>query len=254
VNVLEFVELFLCAVGASVFGSVVGLGGGFVMVPILRVAFGVVPTVASAVSLFLVFCNTAAASVGFLRDKRVDVRLGIMLAIGALPGSILGVVLVHRISIAQFDIIYGALLVILAVATLRRRGLASRPVGEKTIVHNPAVAIPSGFVMGVSSSLFGVGGGIIVVPLMLIVARMPPHIAAATASFVILLSAPVGIITHIYAGDANWQLIAPLALGGLVGGSFGPGIAKRISSPQLINLLVAAFIIAALGLVIRHLV
>lgn len=238
---------------ASIFGSVVGLGGGFVMVPILRVAFGIIPTIASATSLFLVFFNTAAASVGFLRQKRVDVPLGLMLAVGAVPGSILGVAAVHHVTITQFDIIYGVLLVGLAVATLRRRGVESRPAGEKTFLHTPWIAIVAGFVMGVSSSLFGVGGGIIVVPLMLIAARMPPHIAAATSSFVILLSAPVGIVTHVIAGDAQWALVAPLALGGLVGGSIGPSVARRISSPQLINLLVAAFILAAAGLVIRHL-
>jgi uncharacterized membrane protein YfcA len=254
VNPTEFVALFLCAIAASVFGSVVGLGGGFVMVPVLRVAFGIVPTIASTTSLFLVFANTAAASVGFLRDKRVDVPLGLMLAIGAVPGSILGVAAVHRVTLVQFDAIYGGLLVILAIATLRRRGIASRPAGERTFLHSPWAAIPAGFVMGVSSSLFGVGGGIIVVPLMLIAARMPPHIAAATSSFVILLSAPVGLVTHILAGDARWLLVAPLVLGGLIGGTIGPGVAKRISSPRLIDLLVAAFILAAIGLVIRHFV
>jgi uncharacterized membrane protein YfcA len=252
-NPLEFLELFLCACAASVFGSVVGLGGGFVMVPILRVAFAIEPTVASATSLFLVFANTASASVGFLRDRRVDVRLALLLAIGALPGAVFGVTVVHHVTVAQFDIIYGVLLVVLAIATLWRRRIASRPVGEKTFLHAPWVAIPAGLVMGIASSLFGVGGGIIVVPLMLIAGRMPPHIAAATSSFVILLSAPVGIVTHIIAGDAQWLLVLPLALGGLVGGSFGPAIAKRISSPQLINLLVAAFILAAFGLVVRHL-
>jgi uncharacterized protein len=177
-----------------------------------------------------------------------------LLAIGAIPGSILGVAAVHRVTVAEFDTIYGVLLVFLAIATLRRRGVVSRAPGEKTFLHLAWYAIPAGFVMGVASSLFGVGGGIIVVPLMLIAARMPPHIAAATSSFVILLSAPVGIITHIVAGDAQWQLVAPLVLGGLVGGSIGPSIARRISSPTLINLLVAAFIMAALGLVLKHLI
>jgi hypothetical protein len=254
VSIVEFIGLFLCAIAASVFGSVVGLGGGFVMVPILRVAFGIVPTIASATSLFLVFANTAAASVGFMRDKRVDVPLALLLAIGAIPGSIIGVAVVHHVTVVQFDTIYGVLLVILAIATLRRRGITSRAPGEKTFLHEPWAAIPAGLVMGVASSLFGVGGGIIVVPLMLIAARMPPHVAAATSAFVILLSAPVGIVTHIIAGDAQWALIAPLVLGGLVGGSLGPSIARRISSPQLINLLVAAFILAAIGLVVKHLV
>lgn len=253
-SIPEFIELFVCAFAASVFGSVVGLGGGFVMTPILRVFFAIAPVLASTASLFLVFFNTAAASFGFLKEKKVDFNLAILLAAGAIPGSIIGVFASHRVTVAQFDIIYGALLVFLAVATLRRRGIASRPVGEKTFLHAPAAAIAAGIVMGVASSLFGVGGGIIVVPLMLIAARMPPHVAAATSSFVILLSAPVGIIAHVVAGDANWALIAPLALGGLAGGSFGPPIAKRISSPMLINLVIAAFIIGAIGLIAKHLI
>lgn len=252
VSIVEFITLFLCAIGAGIFGSVVGLGGGFVMVPILRIAFSVEPTIASACSLFLVFANTAAASFGFMRDKKIDVPLAIKLAIGAIPGSILGVLAVHSVTVVQFDAIYGALLVFLALATLRRRRVKSRPQGEQTFLHYAWASVPAGFVMGVASSLFGVGGGIIVVPLMLIAARMPPHVAAATSSFVILLSAPVGIVTHVIAGDAQWALIAPLALGGLVGGTIGPNIARRISAPWLINLLVAAFIIAAIGLVLKH--
>ena len=251
-SIVEFVELFVCAFAASVFGSVVGLGGGFVMTPILRVFFAIAPILASTASLFLVFTNTAAASFGFLRDKRVDFQLAIFLAIGAIPGSVIGVFASHSVTVAQFDIIYGVLLVFLAVATLRRRAIASRPAHEKTFLHQAPVAICAGLVMGVVSSLFGVGGGIIVVPLMLIAARMPPHVAAATSSFVILLSAPVGIISHVLAGDANWILIAPLALGGLAGGSFGPPLARRISSPMLINLVIAAFIIGAIGLILKH--
>jgi uncharacterized membrane protein YfcA len=252
-SIVEFITLFLCAFGASVFGSVVGLGGGFVMTPILRVFFAIVPVLASTASLFLVFFNTAAASFGFLRQKRIDFHLAIWLACGAVPGSIIGVFASHSVTIAQFDIIYGVLLVFLAVATLRRRAVESRPQGERTFLHEPWIAICAGLVMGIASSLFGVGGGIIVVPLMLLAARMPPHVAAATSSFVILLSAPVGIITHVIAGDADWILIAPLALGGLAGGSFGPPIAKRISSPMLINLVIAAFILGAIGLILKHL-
>jgi uncharacterized membrane protein YfcA len=251
-TIVQFIALFLCAFGASVFGSVVGLGGGFVMTPILRVFFFVAPVLASTASLFLVFCNTAAASFGFMKDKKVDFQLALFLAAGAIPGSIIGVLASHQVTIAQFDIIYGVLLIFLAVATMRRRGVASRPPGEPTFLHKPVFALSAGIVMGIASSLFGVGGGIIVVPLMLIAARMPPHIAAATSSFVILLSAPVGIIAHVVAGDADWALIAPLALGGLAGGSFGPPIAKRISSPMLINLVIAAFIIGAIGLILKH--
>lgn len=245
--------LFVSAVLASIFGSVVGLGGGFVMVPVLRVGFHIEPTLASATSLILVMANTAAASVGFLRDRRVDLKLATWLAIGAIPGSVIGVFFVHHVSGLVFDAIYGALLVFLGFATIRRRGVPSRPAGETTFLHQPGWGLISGVIMGIASGMFGIGGGVVVVPLMLIAARMPPHIAAATSSFVILLSAPVGIAAHVASHDVDWALAVPLVVGGLLGGTFGPQIARRISSPQLINLLIAAFFLAAIGLIMRHL-
>ena len=83
---------------------------------------------------------------------------------------------------------------------------------------------------------------------------MPPHVVTATSAFVITTTAPVGIVAHAYGGDVDWVFTTPLVLGGLVGGSLGPVIARRVSSPQLITLLAAALILAALGLVLRHVV
>ena len=234
-------------------GSLVGLGGGFIAVPVLRVLFQIEPTIASATSLVMVLANATTSVAGYWRDKKIDVRLGVMIAAGAFPGSILGVFAVHRISGAAFDTAYGTMLVILAIATIRRRGVASRPPNEQTFLHRPIVAISVGFVLGVASSLFGIGGGIIGVPVMLIAARMAPHVVSATSTFFILLTAPVGVVAHIVAGDVAWIVALPLVIGALAGGFVAPPIARRLSSPQLINLLVAAFILAAIGLIARHL-
>lgn len=245
--------LFVAALAASIFGSLVGLGGGFLIIPVLRLVFNLSPSVASATSLVMVFANVIGSTIAYLRQGRVELRLGVMMAIGALPGSVLGVFIVHLVNATAFDVTYGTILIALAFATVRRRGVASLPRGATTFVHKPLVAMGAGVVIGIASSAFGIGAGIIAVPLMLIAARMDPVTVSATSLFVVLLTAPVGIIAHAAAHDVDWLRAIPLVAGALIGGSIGPLIAKRTSSPQLMTWLVAAFILGALGLVARHL-
>ncbi len=245
--------LFAIGVAASIFGSIVGLGGGFVIIPVLRVAFGVPPAQVAGTSLLMVLANTGASTFGYLRNRVVDLRLALPFTLGAVPGSIAGVFAVKRFSPSGFDIAYGCLLIVLAVLVVRRRSVTSRPVGERTFAHDPRIGVIAGVGIGFFSSLFGIGGGVVMIPLLLIAARMPPHIVTATSAFVITMTAPVGVVTHALAGDVDWPFTLPLVAGGLVGGSIGPMIQKRVSSPRLITLLATALIVAALGLALRHL-
>ena len=252
-SALGAIGLLVIGFGASVFGSLVGLGGGFLAVPLLRLVYGVPPAQAAGTSLLLVLATTSSSTIGYLRQGRVDLRLAVPFAIGAVPMSILGVLAVKRFSPAGFDLAYGVLLVVLSFLVLRRRGIASRPEGERTFAHDPGIGIAAGAGIGFFSSLFGIGGGIVLVPLLLIAARMPPHVVTATSAFVITVTAPVGIAAHAVAGDVDWIFALPLAIGGLIGGTLGPPLAKRVSSPRLITLLAVGLILAAVGLVARHL-
>ena len=247
------IALFFLGAAGSVFGSLVGLGGAFVVIPVLRIAFGIPPTQTSGTALLLVFANTATSTIGYLRHGRVDVKLAIPLTIGAIPAAIAGVFAVHYISPAGFDLVYGIVLIVNAILVIRRRRIASRLEGERTFAHDPAVGVLAGLAIGFTSSFFGIGAGLVVVPLLLIAARMPPHVVAATSALVITTTSPVGIVAHLIAGDIDWPLALPLILGGVAGGGIAPSIAKRISSPRLITLLATALILAAVGLVGRHL-
>ena len=251
-TLLGAVALFVVGVGASMFGSLVGMGGGFVIIPVLRIAFGVAPAVAAGTSLVMVLANTASATVGYWRDGRIDLRLAFPFAIGAVPGSIAGALAVQRFSPQAFDIAYGCVLIVNSLLVLRRRSLVSREAGERTFAHDPRVGVAAGFGVGFFSSLFGIGGGVVLIPVLLIGARMLPHIVTATSAFVITTTAPVGVVTHVLGGDVDWHFAVPLVLGGLAGGSIGPLIAKRVSSPRLITLLATALMLAAVGLALRH--
>jgi uncharacterized membrane protein YfcA len=223
-------------------------------VPVLRIALGIAPTTVAGTSLVFVLANVASSAIGYLRHGKVDRSLAIPLVLGSIPGSITGVLAVQHVSGTWFDVAYGIQLIVLAVLVIRRRSVASRPEGEKTFAHRYVVAIPAGFILGLLSSLYGIGGGVVMIPLLLIGARMPPHIVVGTTALIVTLTSPIGVIAHAFDGDVDWPAALPLVIGGLIGGALAPTIAKRISSPHLITLLAIALIAAAIGLVVRHFV
>jgi uncharacterized protein len=254
VTPLSALLLFFAGVAASILGSLVGLGGGFVIVPVLRIVFGIPPAEAAGTSLLLVFANTASSTVGFVRGKMLDVRFALPYMLGAVPGSVIGVFAVQRATPIGFDVAYGCILVTNAILALRRRSVASRHARERTFAHDWRIALLAGVGIGFFSSAFGIGAGVVMIPLLLLAARMPPLLVAATSAFIVTFASPIGVLMHALTGDVDWALALPLVAGGLVGGGIAPAIARRVSSPRLITLLAGALMLAAAGLVLRHLV
>lgn len=253
-TVLHAFELLVIGFAASIFGSLIGLGGGFLVIPAMRLGFNTPPALLAGTSLVFVFANTGASAIGYIRQKRVDFALAIPMIAGAIPGSVFGAFAVHWFSPKGFDLAYGTTLIVLAVLVIWRRRGTSREPFEKTFAHRLPVALAAGVGIGILSSLFGIGAGLVLVPLLLVAARMPPHIVAATSGFTILCVSPAGIIVQSLMHDVAWASVVPLVAGGIAGGLIAPAISRRVSSPQLITLLAIGLILAALGLVAKHLV
>jgi uncharacterized protein len=264
--------LIMAAIGvlAATIGSLAGLGGGFIVAPILRIVFTLPPEQAAATSLVLVLANVASASIAFVRQGRVDLKLALTMGLFAIPGSILGAFLVKLAPAAWFDLTYAALLGFLALGMLRYRSnladgaLARIPWATQRTFHDnvsgtdftyaqsPPIAAAAGVTTGFLSSFFGIGGGVIVVPVLLRIFAMPAHIVSATSHMVILLSAPFGVATHALQGDINWLDAIPLAAGGLLGGQIGAAISRNLTGPTLVRLLATVLGLAALSLAFQH--
>lgn len=253
------VTLFIAAFLASIFGSMVGLGGGFILVPVLRLFFGLGPAEASGTALVLVVANSAAGAFTYLLQKRVHVRLGLLFAAGGWPGSILGALLVKNISPTLFDALLALLLVLVALDMLLRRA-KSVTAREDSTTNVAALrgmptfaAVAVGFFVGLVSSLFGIGGGIVLVPTLLYFSDLPAHAISATSHFGIVLTSPVGLATHAWQHDVRVSDVLSLVVGGLCGGPIGAQLSLRLRSPQLLVLVAIALIIGAASLVFRHL-
>jgi len=265
--------LFVIGAGASTFGAIAGVGGGFIVVPILRVV-GMQHEVASSASLIMVFANAASASYSFWRQGRIEVRTALLFAATGVPCSIAGSFFVRAASAGTFDLLLGLLLLGIIIDTFRRQGrtapIPQRTAGTNTgrmvdaygneyvYVRNDAAILAAGVVVGLSSTFFGVGGGFLMVPFMLWILRLPPHIATATSSFAITLMTPVGIATN-FALDLSAGRVAAvlhaglfLAAGALVGGQLGARLAPRLSSRMITTVLGLMMIVAELLLIARH--
>jgi uncharacterized membrane protein YfcA len=250
-------ELFGAGFIASVFGSMVGLGGGFILVPLLRLFFRYAPAEAAGTSLVLIVANSASGAFTYLLHRRVHLKIGLLVAIGGIPTSILGAILALHIPGTLYDGILAVILVAVAVDMFWNadRRMAGRPQHQhiariKGMSYRAAVGL--GLIIGLFSSLFGLGGGIVLVPTFLYFSELPVHAISATSHFAILLTSPVGLVTHalqhdVVAGDA-----IPLVLGGLIGGPIGARLSLRLRSPQLLIAVAAALVVAAVTLFWRH--
>lgn len=235
----------------------VGLGGGFLMVPLLRLIYGMDPAVAAGTSLVLVFANSLSGSIAYLRRKRVDVRAGLLIAAGAFPTSIAGAILVSHVSGLLFDALYAVFLLAVGydVIVNRNRRISGRDETQaangRSLVGWRGVSL--GIVVGLVSSLFGIGGGVVVVPALLYFSTLSTQAIGATSQFAILLTSPVGVASHLLLHDVKALYAIPLVAGGLAGGQVGAALALRMSGKTLMNLLGSALGLAALALVLKHL-
>jgi len=256
--------------GAATIGSLAGLGGGFIVVPALRLAFGAAPDEAAGTSLVLVLANVASASFAFVRQGRVDLKLAAIAGIAAIPTSVLGALVVHRATATAFDTLYAAMLAIFAVMLFRRPGahatgrVARLPWSRERVfrdgtsgheyryAESAPLAVATGVATGFLSSFFGIGGGTVVVPVLLRLFAMPAHVVSATSHMIILFSAPFGVATHAYSGDIRWADAIPLALGGIAGGQAGAFFSKRLPGVVLVRTVAVVLLAASVSLFAQH--
>jgi uncharacterized membrane protein YfcA len=102
--------------------------------------------------------------------------------------------------------------------------------------------------------MFGVGGGVVLVPTLLYFSDLPAHAISATSHFGIVLTSPVGLVTHYLQHDIDWSYVVPLVAGGIVGGPIGARLSLKLKSGRLMVFVAIALIVAAFALALRHLV
>lgn len=227
---LEYLWLVPLGFIAGVIGSMIGLGGGFVIVPALTFA-GFPPTLAASDSLFAAFCNAVASTLSYARQKRIVYSLGIKLALLSIPGTVLGAYISDEISASTFKLLFGMVLVASSVYIYSRRKM--EPKEHNLSKQLVILIIGASFFAGIISSLFGIGGGTVFVPLMVVAIGLSMKLAAPTSQFILMFAAASGMIVHSLLGHPDYAQAGLLSLGAFAGGIVGSKISLRVDERKL---------------------
>lgn len=259
------IGLILLGFVLGVFGTLVGAGGGFILMPVLVLLYPAAPAAQlAAVSLVVVFFNALSGSLGYARLRRIDRRSGVIYALAAIPGSIVGATVTRAIPQAAFQVVLGVTLIACAVFLLVRKGTAGRgeaggaEVGARwaSVAHTGrqrVIGIGLSFVVGFVSSVLGIGGGIVHVPLLVYVLGFPVHVAAATSHFVLACTAGAGVVVHWLHGDLREGLARTLeiSVGAIAGAQVGAHLSSRVPGRAIVRVLAVAVLLVGLRVVVE---
>ncbi len=268
---LELAGLTALGLAIGAYGTIIGAGGGFVLVPALLLLYPEYePEQVTSISLFVVFLNAVSGSAAYARQRRIDYVTGALFAACSAPGVVVGALVVEFVPTRVFMALFGTMLLTLAFTSARNRpsavrqplrgaGVLVRRVADpegRTYIYAYRVwqAMAMGLAIGFISSLFGIGGGVIQVPAMIMLLHIPVQFAVATSLFTLSFmtggASVVHGITGTLAGDQLARATA-LAVGAVPGAQIGAMLAVRVRSRHVLLLLASAIGILGARLIVK---
>ncbi|MBI3536593.1 MAG: sulfite exporter TauE/SafE family protein [Chloroflexi bacterium] len=265
--IIFLVETFLVALGAGVFGALLGLGGGAILVPILSLALGIDIHYAIGASIVSVIATSCGAAAAYLRDGVTNIRIAMFLETATTTGAIVGAFIGGLVSGPGLFVVFGIVLFYSAYSMFRRRA-AELPTGvemgplanflhlgssyydaalNRQVDYNVRGArygLPLMFIAGAMSGLLGIGSGVLKVPAMDMAMKLPMKVSTATSNLMIGVTAAASAGVYFIRGDVNPLIAAPVALGVLLGARIGARVMLRVRSTQIrwMFILVLAYI------------
>lgn len=208
-----------------------GLGGGFLLVPLMNL-MGVEIHKAVGTSSAAVVFTALSSTFAYTRQGRVLYRTGLMLALPAMVGAYAGALLTSYITPKELKLIFGITLIVVAYRTYQKKTAEPKEVNPKTLKLNGKVLVLGAFFSGITSGLLGIGGGVINVPL-LVWLGVPIHYAVATSSFAIILTSTISALKHYSLGNVETTWLVLLVPGLITGAQVGAKTARKIKAENL---------------------
>ena len=249
---------FLIAVGlsAGTLGSMLGVGGGIIMVPALTF-LNLPPTQAASTSLIAVMSTSVSSTIEYSRQKRIDYVLGLEMAAFAMPGGVLGAILSQYLVEDTFKLFFGILLILTGLYILYKNSVLKDLQAKRRSLPLQVAVFAASFGAGIISSLFGVGGGIVFVPAMLLLVGLTMHRAAPTSQLTLMMTAIAGVFTHSVLGHPDYLQAVVLSAAAFAGAQIGARLTHMTKDMLLQRLLAIILMAVAItfildGLSLRH--
>ena len=261
------IGLVVAGLFVGVCAGLLGVGGGMVMIPLLRLVFGLDAFMATATSLFTIIPTSLSGAVSHIRNKTCYPKLGIALGVGGALTSALGVQLAAiapawAIMLAAAVIIFYSSYSMLKKALKRPRTDAGTPAAEggfpesreavmtrKTLVAGLVI----GMVAGLCAGFVGIGGGFLMVPLMTSWLGVPMKKASGTSIIAIIILSVPGVVAQMALGHVDYLAGIMLAAGSIPGAAFGAHLVTRVNDRQLRFLFAGFLLVAGVMLILNEL-
>ena len=272
-EILFFISILSTCLIAGIIGSLLGLGGGFIIVPALTLLFDIPIHLAIGASFIGVLVNSSSASLVYIKNGMTDIKLSSILELGAVIGAIIGASISLTINSNILSIIFGLTLTYVSINMY----IKSRTQNNKTIqthkkskitkeyfkdisTHDEKYSVTrvkEGVILssigGLFAGLLGVGGGVIFVPIMNRIMNVPIKAAIATSSFMIAMTSLIGAIIFIINGYFYAEIIPAIILGVFIGAQIGARVNKIINKKLLSNVFSIVVIYIAIRMLFKGL-
>lgn len=253
---MHFLGFTALGLAIGTVGTLIGAGGGFILVPILLFLYPFKsPFTIAAISMLAIAANATSGTITYAIKKQVHWPSALLFTIFALPGIGLGILLGERVNREVFEGIFGIMMICISTFLIlrsKKKKTAQEPVftfDKSKMFIGSAVST----VVGVLASFLGVGGGIIHVPLLSEVLKYPVHLATGTSHFILGVTALVAVWKHWELGHyiALDYFVPYLIVGIVFGAQIGAQLSKRVSSRKILQFLSLALIITGVRLIMR---
>ncbi|MGM5631521.1 sulfite exporter TauE/SafE family protein [Apibacter raozihei] len=264
--------LFLGAIAAGMLGSLTGLGGGVVIIPLLTLGFDVDIKYAVGTALVTSIATSSGAAAAYIKEGITNVRIGMFLEIATTAGAVLGALVAVYLPISSIYIILGITLIFSSVMTVRKKNQSidyskpgsklgtilklngSYPTSEgiqKYNVRNVAGGFSLMTLAGILSGILGIGSGSLKVLAMDTAMKIPFKVSTTTSNFMVGVTAAASAVIYFQRGQINPELAMPIVLGVLIGAFFGSKILMRIDVSLLRKIFSIVISILALQMIYR---
>lgn len=255
------------------YGTIVGIGGGPIILPLLVFFYGWENELLVATSLFIVLLNAASGCSGYAWQKRIDYKGGIKYTLAAMPGALISSFTHHLVNLSFFNIIFGVFLIFLSGYTIFSIGRVDKTIEEKQarfkegkaagfrrvtftdrfgvdydFYSNDKLGVSMNLLLGFFCGFLGIGGGVFQVPILIFLLNYPTHIATATSHFVTLLTCAIALLPHIFLGNVCYAEALWMGIGVILGAQAGARIARKLNTKVTLYLFVIILVVLAVKL------
>ncbi|EIP97667.1 putative permease [Opitutaceae bacterium TAV1] len=261
------IAIALISISAGALGSLVGVGGGIIVVPALTLLMGVDIQHAIAASIISVIATSSGAASSYVRERITNIRLAMVMEIATALGALCGAFLAAVVSGRWLYLLFGVVLCYTAWSMSRKsKGHVREPVPDPWAdrlklhgsyfdraegreisyrVSRSKLGLVVSYVAGVVSGLLGIGGGVLKVPVMNLAMGLPIKVCTATSNFMIGVTAATSAAVYFMRGDIKPFIAAPVAVGVIIGAKIGARLLGRLKGNVIRVTFVAVLVISA---------